>query len=604
MRQPKWDKFETALLIEAYWKIKEDPHQRRAIVAELSTTLRARADFAIDDTFRNENGINMCVNQIEFLFSDGKSGLKNISDMFREMVKLYSDNRHEFEAILLPAKQMEQGEELSGPLGTKTSLSGNFDADFYQWLFAVEKMAIPSCRSYVSALHSAERFVQFHKLGPITLCSYELETVQGAVALLMQNEEFSQFNKLQHNRFSAAFQKLIGFLKYLRSDHVDTAEYVLPQDDFTESDDHCIDEASVLVEKFILEAKSGVSRADICGKFSNLKTHQINLALGACHSVVVSGRYYHRDNIYDYDEMAEILLEVITKLFSQNGGYTSAKLLYTAARPRLDDFFFYNNAFDSRPEVYDLAVHLFAQENYKGNTFIFANGMHIWQKEPNYPKDYHGLMIKYAREHGNSFSRDDALEYFEFIGSTSPSATFSNMIFTTGSRTFFQFAENRFVLAEALQINENFLTQLKTRIEALLEGEDYIAIGEIDDYFYMTLPTLPDSIIWSALLLEDILRVHDVGFTTIEAGQDNDKKTLPAALVRKNSTYKSFGDVVWSEVARTFSLPKEFTSSEFRDFLLNKGFIRGSEKMWSVHKTVAGDIRFYWTEQYGKVTIG
>ena len=120
----------------------------------------------------------------------------------------------------------------------------------------------------------------------------------------------------------------------------------------------------------------------------------------------------------------------------------------------------------------------------------------------------------------------------------------------------------------------------------------------------MTLPTLPDSIIWSALLLEDILRVHDVGFTTIEAGQDNDKKTLPAALVRKNSTYKSFGDVVWSEVARTFSLPKEFTSTEFRDFLLNKGFIRGSEKMWSVHKTVAGDIRFYWTEQYGKVTIG
>ena len=62
MRQPKWDKFETALLIEAYWKIKADPHQRRAIVAELSTTLRARADFAIDDTFRNENGINMCVN--------------------------------------------------------------------------------------------------------------------------------------------------------------------------------------------------------------------------------------------------------------------------------------------------------------------------------------------------------------------------------------------------------------------------------------------------------------------------------------------------------------------------------------------------------------
>ncbi len=360
----------------------------------------------------------------------------------------------------------------------------------------------------------------------------------------------------------------------------------------------------IQIEEFILEAKNGVSRADICNKFSDLKTHQINLALDACHPVVVLGRYYHRDNIYDYEEMAEILLEVITKLFSQNGGYASAKLLYMEARPRLDDFFFYNNAFDSRPEVYDLANQLFTREHYKGKTFIFSNGTHIWQKEPDYPKDYHGLMIKYAREHGSSFSREDALEYFEFVGSKSPSATFSNMISTTGSCTFLQFAENRFVLAEALQIDEDFLAQVKMQTEKLLEGEDYIAIGEIDDYFYTTLPALPGDIIWSALLLEDILRVYDIGFTTIEAGQDNDKKTLPAALVRKRSIYKSFGDVVWSEVARTFSLPKEFTSSEFRDFLLNRGLIHGSEKMWSVHKTVAGDIRFYWTEQYGKVTIG
>lgn len=57
MRQPAWDKYETALLIEAYWKIQADHSQKGAIIAALSSSLRERASFEIDDTFRNENGM-------------------------------------------------------------------------------------------------------------------------------------------------------------------------------------------------------------------------------------------------------------------------------------------------------------------------------------------------------------------------------------------------------------------------------------------------------------------------------------------------------------------------------------------------------------------
>lgn len=355
---------------------------------------------------------------------------------------------------------------------------------------------------------------------------------------------------------------------------------------------------------FISNSRSGgVSKEDILKHFCNYKTHLINQALIECHTVKILNKYYSRNEISDYNEMADILLEVICKQFSQNGNYTSAQQLYNEARPRLDDFFFYNNAFDSRQEIYDLAVHLFEQERYKENSFIFMNNMHIWKEEPDYPKDYHGLMIKYAREHGNTFTREDALAYFEQIGSTTPAATFSNMIFNTGNKSFLQYAENKFVLTEAILINDYFLASVASQIENLLEGEDYIATGEIDDYFYTTLPALPSGIFWSALLLEDVLRIYEIGFTTIEAGKDNDKKTVPAAIVRKKSHYRSFSDVVWNEVSKAFPLPKEFTASEFREFLLNKGFIRGSEKMWSVHKTVAGDIRFYWTDNNGRVTI-
>ena len=76
MRQPNWDKYETALLIEAYFKIKADQSQKETIVASLSSFLRKRASFETDDTFRNENGINMRLRELDYLFSSGSVGLR------------------------------------------------------------------------------------------------------------------------------------------------------------------------------------------------------------------------------------------------------------------------------------------------------------------------------------------------------------------------------------------------------------------------------------------------------------------------------------------------------------------------------------------------
>lgn len=749
MRQPQWDKYETALLIEAFWRIKEDRSQRAAIVAELSASLRNRAGFEIDDTFRNENGISMRLSELDYLFTGGQTGLKNTSDLFREMVAMYGEDRSSFEEILSEAKSMTStplniremfgewlqektpklkpdtaylllavGEEfcrkikvLKKPLFETTDVDtikkfvktvtnnkffrirnkkqypaivnasnwyysficalpdmivskrteespaeavvsrsstqqaekpmhgsiiqpsentplvydalseketmndskseplfgGSFDAEFYNWLCNTEGMAVPTCRSYVSALHTAEAYAKEHGFESTVLCTKDSDISLATASALMQNADFRKFNQEKHNRFSAAFQKLNKFFAYF---HPEKFGLIQPTKKMTaepagekrpsEPAPPALAEA---VNTLIKGANEGITKADICAQLSDYTTHQINLAIAACHAVLVLKKYYHPDNISDYQEMADILLEVISKQFAQNGNYTSAQQLYLEARPRLDDFFFYNNAFDSRQEVYDLAVHLFEQEKYKGNSFIFLNNMHIWKEEPDYPKDFHGLLIKYARDHGNVFTREAALAYYEQIGSATPVQTFSYTIFKTGSKSFLQYDENQFVLTEALHINEYFIASVTAQIENLLEGEDYIATGEIDDYFYTTLPKLPSGIYWSALLLEDVLRIYETGFTTIEAGKDNDKKTLPAAIVRKKSHYRSFSDLVWNEISKSFSLPKEFTASEFREFLLNRGFIRGSEKMWNVHKTVAGDIRFYWTDNNGKVTI-
>ncbi len=109
VHQPKWDKYETALLIEAYWKIKANPSQKNEIAAALSSTLRDRASFEIDDTFRNVNGMIMCLSQMNYIFSEGGAGIPHASHMFHEMAELYLNDRNEFDKILAEAKGMNSG---------------------------------------------------------------------------------------------------------------------------------------------------------------------------------------------------------------------------------------------------------------------------------------------------------------------------------------------------------------------------------------------------------------------------------------------------------------------------------------------------------------
>ena len=482
-------------------------------------------------------------------------------------------------------------------------MSLSFESDFRTWLLE-EGMAEKICSSYISALHTAERYAQDNNMEGVCFTNTSFEMALESISKLMNDEGFERLNQEQHNRFYGSFLKLKGFISYVMNDGCDSVSNELdakPEDE--RNNDSDISSINKEIEQLLLENRDGITKEEIIHAFADYSTRQINVSLETCHAVRVLKKYYHRDNIFDYEVMAEVLLEVLNKQFEQNGNYTSSLQLYNEAKIRLDDFFFYNGTFDSKAEIYDFAVHFFLQEKYRGNSFVFLNNMHIWKEEPDYPKDLRGLMIKYAREHNNTFTRDDAVDYFEWIGSATPAQTFSYMIFNTGSKTFLQYDENNFVLAEALEINNNFLDYLKTQISNLLEDEDYIAFGEIDEFFYTTLPKLPTYVYWSPLLLEDILRVYNLEYFTVEAGKDNDKKTIPAALIKKNTPYKSFEDVVWAEVSKEYSLPKEFSASDFRDFLLKKGFIRGSEKMWNVHKTVAGDIRFFWTNNNSKVTI-
>lgn len=357
------------------------------------------------------------------------------------------------------------------------------------------------------------------------------------------------------------------------------------------------------IKEFVKSSKIPLSLEMIYMKNQNVRKSTIQHILKNSNwAVCVRDKYIFRDNISDFNEVAEILLTTLKMLFIQYGGYVSAKQLYIAVKSKLNDFFFYNG-FESQGEIYDLAEHLFEKEHYKNNNFIFYNGIHIWEKEPDYPKSYTGLFVKWARENNGIISREECLEWLENIGAGSIAANYSNA-YNAGRHLFWQYDSYKFILIEAVTVDENWKDTLNAKLTYLLQDIPFVALRDIDDYWYNSLPSLPAGIIWSPLLLQEVLGDINIGFKTISAGDGQDINAVHAVVLPKKSSYNTFGDIVWKIVDEEYGTPTDKINTEdLRKILVKKNILQGNERLYVMHKAISNDLRFMWTDNNKNVFI-
>lgn len=109
-----WDRYEIALLFHAYEHVMDGADINKE-ATELSSVLRQlaiRRNIAIDDTYRNVNGMKMQLANVQYLFTDGQKGLSGASAMIRQMFELYKANYAEYQTILKEAIELT-GETMS-----------------------------------------------------------------------------------------------------------------------------------------------------------------------------------------------------------------------------------------------------------------------------------------------------------------------------------------------------------------------------------------------------------------------------------------------------------------------------------------------------------
>lgn len=82
---------------------------------------------------------------------------------------------------------------------------------FYRWMLEEKHKAEKTCKGYVSAIRTAEKFAQERDLASYKLFTDNPDEAKATAEALFANPEFARFNTDRHNQFSAAISMLLAF---------------------------------------------------------------------------------------------------------------------------------------------------------------------------------------------------------------------------------------------------------------------------------------------------------------------------------------------------------------------------------------------------------
>jgi hypothetical protein len=309
--------------------------------------------------------------------------------------------------------------------------------------------------------------------------------------------------------------------------------------------------------------------------------------------------YIHRSCIIDFDDAAARLLVILRNQLRQFHGYSNSHILFDAACIDLA-MFMNDNGFETEPLIYMLARHLFFKEKYNGCHFYFTEGLHIWEKQTDFPLNIKGVLINFAKTMGGIITREETVKYLENLKLSKN--IIINKIHDISDSTFYFYTETTYILSECLQIDESFISEMKQSLNRLFDDRDYIIPEDIEEDWFNTLPKLSLGLSWNLLLLQEVIRYNeDIGYKPLFAGIEQSPYRLSGAFVKANSG-ATLVDIIYAYTYGKFGLPYRTSTDKYRILLRQAGFIHGSEWYTGMHK-IFNDPRFAFSNENKSILV-
>lgn len=306
-------------------------------------------------------------------------------------------------------------------------------------------------------------------------------------------------------------------------------------------------------------------------------------------------RYVHADSFVDLDEAEEDLGKILITHFAQFGGYSNNQLLFGAASQELS-MFLNDNDCENIDAVYAIARYLFEKKAGSGKPYKFYPP-HIFEVEPDYPMTLRGLMIRFARSNGGILLAADAKSYLQKTMLTY--GGMGQLLQIGTANTFLMYDDDRYLLSETLGIDDAWCYQMHDRMDELFRKANvaYVIPRDISTTWLNMLPTLPQGLGWTRLLLQEVLDKYPaIGFKSISADITQSHHTLSAAFVPIDSPLQSFPDVVSLFMEGRYELPRRMLGEELRIELRDAGMLENDELIYALPKAL-DDYRFAWTDE-------
>ena len=198
-----WDKEEAAILLEALVKTLDGKISRDDAISSVSWELRERAKkngIKIDEIFRNKNGITLQMSTMEYIYTEGKSGLdKGKMPTFRKVVNLYKNDRSAYEKLLKGARQ-------------KMQKSNSVQDEFFAWL--ATKVSVTKLSDFYMLYVDIESFCCSRKIIHQKLFeTVDLSQVRAVLNTVNANKVFRSIYKKSAQKMYVAIKYYYDFVK-------------------------------------------------------------------------------------------------------------------------------------------------------------------------------------------------------------------------------------------------------------------------------------------------------------------------------------------------------------------------------------------------------
>lgn len=213
-----WDKYETAVLLDAGLQVKRGEVSRKTAVKTVSALLRKRAickGIEIDEVFRNENGISMQLSALMTAF-DKKDGGLTVSKLFLDIIGLYRSSPQEFELIVKEAKGMNEADHTI--------------ESFDSWLQSHPTYTDTSDAIIMSINMISVLCVKAGTISTPVLKIKSSAEIKSILAALQKNRSPHIHSKKQLNSYVNAVSTYLTYLEYIEQKKIAVDESLIPEE--------------------------------------------------------------------------------------------------------------------------------------------------------------------------------------------------------------------------------------------------------------------------------------------------------------------------------------------------------------------------------------